>query len=414
MKKIIQAVITLGGKGTRLSEITKDVPKPLWPILGLSTLERCIKSLINYELNNFIFLVGYKGDFFLREIENLSIKYNFTYQIHKENSPRGEAGGLLEVIRKLDDKFLFINGDIVFDIDLKRLIYFDHIKKSDLTFVTHTSFHPDDSDCIIESPTLNIFEYKFKNKKSDKKGFFLGNAGFALVSKKIISKVSQEFKSREQQLSFFKDFIIFSHLKKFNVFSYNTSEYICDMGTPQRLSKVEQDIKNGTVSKLSYAKKQNALFLDKDNTLIRCENNQYILDFNQINFYEERIKKLVELSSNFDLVVIISNQPQISMGLVSWQKVININGHLIKECMSKNLMISSFYICPHHPHGGYIGENKSLKINCFCRKPNPGLFLEASFFRNIELSKSLMIGDSYSDKEAAFNASVPFKWVQSL
>ena len=102
------------------------------------------------------------------------------------------------------------------------------------------------------------------------------------------------------------------------------------------------------------------------------------------------------------------------MGLVSWQKVININGHLIKECMSKNLMISSFYICPHHPHGGYIGENKSLKINCFCRKPNPGLFLEASFFRNIELSKSLMIGDSYSDKEAAFNASVPFKWVQSL
>ena len=414
MNNFNQAVVTLGGKGTRLSEITNGIPKPLWPILGLSTLERCIKNLVKYKFLNFIFLVGFKEDLFIKEIERLSKKYMFKYHIHKENSPKGEAGALIDIINRLDEKFLFINGDIIFNIDLKRLIKFDYFKKSELTFVTHTSSHPEDSDCIIESPSLNISEYKFKNKKVKKKGFFLGNAGLSLVSRKIIECISKKIKSNKEELSFFKDFIILSHLNKFKVFSYNTSEYICDMGTPKRLKKVEFDIRSGIVEKLSYANKQSALFIDKDNTLIRCQKNEYILNFNQISFYKERLKKFAKISKNFDLVIIVSNQPQISMGLVKWQKVINMNGEIIKECISNNLIISSFYICPHHPHKGFAGENKFLKINCFCRKPNPGLFLEAAYSRNINLSKSLMIGDSDIDKEAAINASVPFKWVQSL
>ena len=63
-----------------------------------------------------------------------------------------------------------------------------------------------------------------------------------------------------------------------------------------------------------------------------------------------------------------------------------------------------FIICPHHPHKGYEGERSELKINCDCRKPNPGMLLKAAEDFNLDLAQSWMIGDSESDVKAGINA----------
>ena len=413
IKKVNQAVITLGGRGTRLKEITNDIPKPLWPVLGTSCLERCVKNLITFGIDNFIFLVGYKENLFEKEARTLFNKYGIKIAINKENFPRGEAGALIDVITSLENKFLFINGDIIFNLDFNKLFEFDFINNSDLTFTTHTTTHPFDSDCIIENPSLGIFDHKFKDNKNGNPSFFLGNAGISLVSKKVVEFVSNSI-DKKKELSFFKDFIIFANKNKFNVFSYNTSEYMFDMGTPKRLIKVEKDLKNKLVFKKSYVNPQKALFLDRDNTLIKCKKGSYICAREQIDIFKERVIKLANIGEQFDLIIMVSNQPQISMGLTDWQGVININGELINNCLKLGLKISCFYICPHHPHRGFNNEILNLKSNCFCRKPNPGMFLEASFNRNINLSKSLMIGDSIADKKAALNASLDFKWIDSI
>ena len=67
IKTLNQAVISLGGKGTRLSEITNQTPKPLWPIFGVHTLERSIKNLKEYGINKFIFLLNFKFELFEKE-----------------------------------------------------------------------------------------------------------------------------------------------------------------------------------------------------------------------------------------------------------------------------------------------------------------------------------------------------------
>ena len=136
--------------------------------------------------------------------------------------------------------------------------------------------------------------------------------------------------------------------------------------------------------------------------------------FSYTSKFAQTVFKLAILSKNYSFVILISNQPQIAMGFTSWQNVININGEIIKICHTNNLLISCFYICPHHPHIGFSNENKSLKTNCFCRKPYPGMFLEAAFNRNINLEESLMVGDSEVDRDAAKNAGVPFKWIYSI
>ncbi len=409
----ITTVITLGGKGTRLREITQDIPKPLWPILGMHTLERSIKVLHEQGLRSFIFIINYKSDSFFKEALILEKKYEINIEIFEETHPLGEAGSLLDMVNLLNQNFLFISGDIIFDIDIKRFLEFHLFNNSDLTFITHLTNHPEDSDCISETPTLSINKYKLKSQIGVNE-FYLGNAGIALLNKKVLTFIKQKYDYKNKNLSLFKDFIIEAHNNNFHVFSYNTSEYIKDMGTTKRLNLVEVDIKNNIVKNNSYRNVQKALFVDRDNTLIKCEKKEYITSQDQIYLYENRISKIAEIASSYNLVILVTNQPQIAMGKVSYQEVININTKLILSCQKRGLNIACVYICPHHNHSGFLNEDKSLKTFCFCRKPMPGLFLEASIHRNISLNESLLIGDSWRDEESSKKLNMNFKYVQYL
>ena len=199
-----------------------------------------------------------------------------------------------------------------------------------------------------------------------------------------------------------------------NIYSYNTTEYIKDMGTPNRLKIVEKDLQENKVKSRNYKRKQKALFLDRDNTLINCEIGTYIIDKNDIKFIDKNIVKLAELSYKYDFVCIVTNQPIIAMGKISLKELENINSFIIEYCLSKGLKIDVVTFCPHHPHKGFDGELKVLKSDCFCRKPNPGLLIEQAFLRNINLKESIMIGDSENDQLAASNAGCEFRNVDIL
>ena len=93
---------------------------------------------------------------------------------------------------------------------------------------------------------------------------------------------------------------------------------------------------------------------------------------------------------------------------------VTINSIIVNYCLEKNLKIDVITYCPHHPHKGFEKELPLLKRDCFCRKPNPGLFFEQAFLRNINLKESLMIGDSNVDALAAKNAGCGFLKVQEL
>ena len=162
-KVINQAVITLGGKGTRLKEITNDVPKPLWRIEGCSTLHWAMKILVREGIENFIWITNFQHNLFLNEAKFLEDFYKIKILIHQEVEEKGEAGSLLDIFKKLDNQFLFLNGDIIFDLDISRLFKFHMVNNSDITFVTHLTTHPEDSDCIIENKNLSIYKYKLKN-----------------------------------------------------------------------------------------------------------------------------------------------------------------------------------------------------------------------------------------------------------
>ena len=133
-----------------------------------------------------------------------------------------------------------------------------------------------------------------------------------------------------------------------------------------------------------------------------------------MNLKVSKIKKLAAISKRFNCVEIITNQSAVSMSKITEEELFILNGILIKDCLDFGLKIDTFRYCPHHPHIGFDDENKTLKRKCFCRKPKPGLFLEAIYEKNISPKNSLMIGDSMADKIAAETAGIPFKDIKSI
>ncbi len=412
-QKKYNAVISCGGLGTRLNKISKDIPKPLFPINGQSTLERCIAELNKYEIKNVLISLRYKKDYFINFINKLKGKYGVNIDTFIEEKPLGECGVLWKVKEDLSDEFFFINGDLIFSIDFKRLIQFHSRLSSNLTLVTHTSDHPEDSD-LVSVPNGSLIEKIFLKSSPNvkEKNAYLGNAGICIINKDLLNKINAP---KETIVS-----SVFHHIVKnafalgINVFSYNTTEYIKDMGTPKRFNKVKEDLLSNKVNLKNYKNQQKALFLDRDNTIIECEMGKYILEENEIIFLDDKINSIRNIAKDYDLVCIVTNQPSISMGKLSIEKLESINSKIIKYCLSKGLKIDVITFCPHHPHKGFEKEISILKKDCFCRKPNPGLILEQAFLRNINLGKSLMIGDSENDLKASEQSGCKFINVNSL
>jgi D-glycero-D-manno-heptose 1,7-bisphosphate phosphatase len=140
-----------------------------------------------------------------------------------------------------------------------------------------------------------------------------------------------------------------------------------------------------------------AVFIDKDGTLI--PNMPYNVNCSYI-MLEEGVKSGLKLLMENDYrLVVVSNQSGIAHGLFEKEKL-NAVLDKINELLHPDAHIDHFYFCPHHPQGSV----PKYAITCRCRKPQPGMLLEASRDLNIDLSQSWMIGDILHDIEAGNTA----------
>lgn len=144
-----------------------------------------------------------------------------------------------------------------------------------------------------------------------------------------------------------------------------------------------------------------ALFLDRDGVI--CHMVKYLDGFDSPQQVKDviliqGIENIIKYAQSKGLFVIeISNQPSVAKGKQTPQKSAAIETKVHNLLSQVNVKIDSTYICPHHPQGVI----PKLTIECDCRKPKPGLLHKAADKFNIDLSKSLFLGDNASDVEAA-------------
>ena len=385
-----------GGRGTRISEIFPDIPKPLIPIAGVPVLEREIISLYNQGFTEIILTIGYMADKIKDYFGNGS-KWGVHISYFVEETPLGNAGALFFLDLKED--FLLLNADAVFDVDFNRMVEAHKEKGSLATLFTHPNSHPYDSGVIIAKKNGEV--EKWLAKEDERPEFYKNrvNAGLHVISPKVLelSKINKAEIKNGKKVDLDRD-ILKPLCSTGMMFCYDSPEYVKDMGTPDRFKAVEEDYEMGIVQEKNLCNKQKAIFLDRDGTI-----NKYVGFLRELGEMEllpgvpEAIKAI---NKSGYLAVVVTNQPVIARGEVSFSKLENIHNKMETLLGKEGAYVDGIYFCPHHPHRGYEGEVVGLKIDCNCRKPKPGLLLKAAEDFNIDLKKSYMIGDSDSDVRA--------------
>lgn len=137
-----------------------------------------------------------------------------------------------------------------------------------------------------------------------------------------------------------------------------------------------------------------AIFLDRDGVLI--ENRlDYVRDWSQVKIFPEAIHTLSYPAMKNYKIVIVTNQSVVGRGLISLETANQINSQLVKLIHNRGGQVDGVYMCPHKPDDG-----------CSCRKPKPGLLLQAAKEFSLDLQRSWMIGDAWSDVQAGETAGM--------
>ena len=481
----MKAVILAGGEGTRLKNISGDLPKPMVSVLGKPILEYIIENLKNNGFDDIYLMTGFRGEK-IREYfgdgSRLGVKLNY----YREPYQMGTAGALYYLRDEIKEDFVLTMGDLMLSVDFERFMSFHKSCGGKVTLFLHPNTHPYDSDIMLTENVgrpedftedkcgIGVSDDVFFGsagavaqenenaaasaqtgspagkaqianaataaqpgkrvtgiigKKEERTGFYFNqvNSGVYAFSPDIFDLIGKPAEAEDYEKSIAeaeksgmdaeglkklkksyktdldKD-IIRPLISKGEVFSYRSTEYVKDMGTPERYEEVSADLKSGLIAARNLKNRQKCIFLDRDGTINRTAD--FISSAGRLELLDRTAEAIHMINRSEYLTIVITNQPVIARGGCSFRELSEINAKLETMLGEKGAYIDDLYYCPHHKDKGFDGEVPELKFVCRCRKPAPGLIEKAAAEHNIDLEGSYMIGDMTQDIACGKNAGV--------
>lgn len=413
----MKTIIMAGGRGTRISELFPDIPKPMIPINGIPVLEREIVSLRNQGFTDLILTVAYRSDViadYFGDGGRLGVKI----QYFTETTPLGNAGALFMLRPQLSEPFLLLNADAVFDVDFNRMAAAHKSNAALVTLLTHPNSHPYDSGLIVADKDGAVRQWLLKEDARPRYYRNRVNAGLHVMDPGVLDMAMsgelgrvqidvQKIGTLDEHTGKPVRVDLDRHLLKplagsGLMYCYDSPEYVKDMGTPERYAQVVKDYSSGIVTSKNLQKPQKAVFLDRDGTINRYVG--FLRRLDQFELLPGAAEAIRRINASGYLAIVVTNQPVIARGEVTRDEL-----ELIHHKMETLLGLEGAYVdavcyCPHHPHKGYEGEVADLKIDCDCRKPKPGMIVRAAEKYHINLEESFMVGDGENDVKAGISA----------
>lgn len=355
-----QVVILVGGLGTRLKSLTKKTPKPLIKVNGKPFLDYLINYYAEYKISKIILLTKYKHQTFFKRYHNKKFN-NLKIKCFREKNFLGTAGSLRNVLKILDKRFVYCNGDTFFNINLFK--FQTKLKKNQIGILA----------CSVSQNNEKRFTtFKNDNKKLISSGVYIFNRN--LIKKYLIKKGSLE----NHVLNKFPK-------NKFKLIPYKNK--FLDIGTLNDLKKSKKFLAENT--------KKKCAFLDRDGVI--NYDYGYVSKKKNFKFKKNVFKTIKFLNLSNYYVIVISNQSGVGRGYYTEKDVNLLHGWINKKLNTFGAHIDKFYYAPFYP----FSKNKIYRKGSQDRKPNIGMFKKAFKEFNIKKKGSFYVGDKSSDKLAA-------------
>lgn len=362
-----QVVILVGGRGTRLKNLTKKIPKPLIKISGKPFLDYLIDFYSANNINKIVLLTKYKHTIFHKKYHNKKIK-NVKIRCVKENSFLGTSGALKNVINILDKKFLYCNGDTFFNINLSK---FKRKLKNNLIGILACSEN--------QKNESRYSTYYYNKKKVVSSGIYLFNRD--KISNYLVKKGSLENEVLKKLPK-----------NKFKLITFKNK--FIDIGTFQDLKKSNKFLNRNV--------KKKCVFLDRDGVI--NYDYGYVSRKQNFKFKKNVFKAINFLNKNNFYVIVVSNQSGVGRGYYTEKDVDLLHEWINLRLKRIGAHIDKFYYAPYYS----LSKKKKYRLAKKDRKPNIGMFKKAFKEFNIEKKGSFYIGDKNSDKIAAKNIKLEY------
>jgi len=376
---IDQAIILAGGLGTRLGELTRSMPKPLLDISGQPFLEYVFWNLRRHGIGRVVLSVGYlaeKTQAILGDGSRFGL--DLTYIV--ETEPQGTGGGLKLAVDLLDDEFLVLNGDTIFDVnylDLALGLSSENIAAMALRQVKDVSRY---GNVQLEGGQIR----RFCEKAAQGPGVISG--GVYALRKEALDFLPEGPSSIEQDM-----FPRLVQSGRLGGQVYNG--FFLDIGLPETYRAAQ--------ILLPKWKKRPAIFLDRDGVL--NTDHGYVHKPSEFDWMEGAREAIKFLNDKGYLVLLVTNQAGIGRGYYEETDFWQLTGWMRHRLAETGAHLDGVYFCPHHPTEG----KGKLKVDCQCRKPKPGMIQQALCEWDIDMENSFVVGDRTKDMELAQAVNVP-------
>ena len=393
------AVILAGGRGTRSAD--PSTAKLGQRIGGRSLLQWHVDLLAQSSITELIVVAGYLGDqvkSLAQEIESPDLSLT----IIQEQEQKGTVPALtLAAAQSGADTFLVVLGDILMSFPVDLLLSAWSESGKNVAVAVHPSTHPEDSDAVFPSHFGEVI-VRAKGELRDSIPN-MSSAGLFGITRAGLDTYGN---CRD-----FGSDLLPRAAQHGDLFAWVSSHYFKDTGTPGRLERAQQDWESGAVRRRGGSSPRPALFLDRDGVLNSGSPEFYSADDYQI---QPGVAESIQQANLAGIpVIVVTNQPGIAKGLMSFKEHEAIRARLDLLLAQSGAFVDDYRFCPHHPDGGFPGENVELKVTCDCRKPAPGMVLAAGRDHLLDISRSVMVGDSARDQVLAQTTGMHFIHVRS-
>lgn len=382
-----QALILVGGKGTRLGDLARHAPKPLLSIAGQTRfLDYNLVNLARHGVRDIVLLAGYMGDITRQTYDGARI-LGSRVRVIVESEPAGTAGALRNA-GGLDDVFLLLNGDSLADVNfltLSRALQPGDVGALALRQVPDGARY---GRVALEGDRIRSFQEK--NTAFD--GPALISVGVYALRRSVLDTIAATPCSIELD--------VFPKLAKAGVLAGMVVQCdFIDIGLPETLAEAR--------ATFPQRMRRKAILFDRDGTLIK--DNGYTHRVEDLVWQPGAIEAVRMVNDSGALAIVVTNQSGIARGLYGEAELERFHKHMQDELRVHGAHIDAFYYCPYHPDGTIA--NLALADHPD-RKPNPGMLRRALIEWNADPQRSFMVGDTVLDTTAADTLGLPSRQVE--